>query len=192
MRPFSATPDGLERLEVPASVGDFPVPRYVDFFIRDAEDRAEAYWDLAGKGGSFVPGDGRYAYQVLGWLLRSGWLKAGASFLEWGSGQGMVGMLASFWGLEAMGVEIDSTLVEEAKSLARRYDSPARFIHGSYNPADAPATVVTAAKRDVAYVYPWPGEEDFFLRLFDSTASPGALLLMCLGPEDIRVYRKKG
>jgi len=28
--------------------------------------------------------------------------------------------------------------------------------------------------------------------LFHATASPGALLLMCLGPEDVRIFRKTG
>ena len=30
----------------------------------------------------------------------------------------------------------------------------------------------------------------FFLRLFEDTADDGTYLLVCLGPEDIRVYRK--
>ena len=44
----------------------------------------------------------------------------------------------------------------------------------------------------MVYVYPWPGEEPFFLRLFAETADAGAFLLACLGPEDVRVVRKKG
>jgi hypothetical protein len=181
---------GLERVEVPPEAGDLPVPHFVDLFIRDAEDRAEDYGERAGNG-SFVPSDARYAFQVLQWLVRTGALAKGASFLEWGSGQGLVAILASLLGLDAEGVEIDEPLVREAVALAARYDAPARFIHGSYDPATPGMKVLTAAKRNAVYVYPWPREEGFFLQLFAATAPAAALLLMCLGPEDIRVYRRK-
>jgi hypothetical protein len=186
----SGMPAGLDELAVPPEAADLPVPRYVDCFIRDAEDRAEAY--VGGTGPeSFIPSDIRYAFQVLQWLMRSGALARGASFLEWGSGQGLVAILASMLGLQALGVEIDAGLVKEAEALAVRFDAPARFVHGSYNPATPGMDIHTADRRDAVYVYPWPGEEGFFLRLFAATAPANALLLMCLGPEDIRVFRKK-
>ena len=95
-------------------------------------------------------------------------------------------------GYEAVGVEIDEALVRESRELAARYDTHARFERGSYDKATPGLEIYTAQKRAVVYVYPWPGEEPFFLRLFAETADPGAFLLMCLGPEDIRTYRKKG
>lgn len=184
-------PRGLERVEVPPEAGDLPVPRFVDCFIRDAEDRAEEYSGRAGKG-LFIPGDYRYAFQVLLWLLRTKAVDKGAAFLEWGSGQGMVAILASLLGYEAVGVEIDAALVKDSRELAARYEASARFEHGSYDPNTQNLKVFTAQKRAAVYVYPWPGEEPFFLQLFSETARAGAFLLMCLGPEDIRVYRKKG
>ena len=184
-------PPGLERVEVPPEAGDLPVPRFVDCFIRDAEDRAEAFGERPGKG-LFVPGDYRYAFQILQWLLRTKATAKGAAFLEWGSGQGMVAILAALLGYDAVGVEIDEALVAESRELARRYGVHARFEHGSYDPATKGMKVFTANKRAAVYVYPWPGEEVVFLRRFDETASAGAFLLMCLGPEDIRAYRKKG
>ena len=186
-----AIPVPLERVSVPPEAGDLPVPRFVDCFIRDAEDRAEAYGDRAGKG-LFVPGDYRYAFQILQWLLRTKAADKGTAFLEWGSGQGMVTILAALLGYDAVGVEIDEALVRESRELAARYDTQARFEQGSYDPASSGLKVFTAQKRAVVYVYPWPGEEPFFLQLFAATADPGAFLLMCLGPEDIRTYRKKG
>lgn len=191
MRRDPAMPSGLERMEIPSEAGDLPVPHFVDLFIRDAEDRAETYGDRPGNG-SFIPSDARYAFQVLQWFLRTGALAKGAAFLEWGSGQGLVAILAALLGFDALGVEIDESLVAEAVALAARYDSQARFVHGSYDPATAGLKIFTAATCDAVYVYPWPREEGFFLRLFAATAPAGALLLMCLGPEDIRVYRKKG
>lgn len=184
-------PPGLERIHVPPEAGDLPVPRFVDCFIRDAEDLAEEYGDRAGKG-LFVPGDYRYAFQLLQWLLRTKAANKGATFLEWGSGQGMVTILAALLGYEAVGVEIDEALVRESRELAGRYDVRARFECGSYDPAASGLEIVTAKNRAVVYGYPWPGEELFFLQLFAETADSGAFLLMGLGPEDIRVYRKKG
>ena len=183
-------PSGLERVEVPPEAGDLPVPRFVDCFIRDAEDRAEAFGERPGKG-LFVPGDYRYAFQILQWLLRTKAVRPGAAFLEWGSGQGMATILAALLGYEATGVEIDGELVREAAALAARYDAPAHFVQGSYDPETPGQKVLTAARRDVVYVYPWPGEEGYFLRLFEATAPAGALLLMSLGPEDVCVCRKR-
>lgn len=187
----TAIPSGLAPVEVPLAVGDLPVPRFVDCFIRDAEDRAETLGERAGNG-LFVPGDSRYAFQILQWLLQTKAVAAGAAFLEWGSGQGMATILASLLGYDAVGVEIDATLVQESRELAARYDTRARFEHGSYEPGRPGLKVVAAKNRAVVYVYPWPGEEPEFLRRFDATADAGAYLLTCLGPEDIRVYRKKG
>lgn len=184
-------PDGLERVDIPPAAGDVPVPHFVDLFIRDAEDRAEEY-DARIGGGSFIPSDTRYAFQVLQWLLRSGALTRGASLLEWGSGQGVLAIFASLMGLDAMGVEIDEVLVREATLLAARYDSKARFVHGSYDSATPGMKTYTAAKYQAVYVYPWPGEERYFLHLFLVTAKIGALLIMGLGPEDILVVRKTG
>lgn len=184
-------PRELERVEIPPAAGELPVPHFVDCFIRDAEDRAEEMGDRAGRG-LFVPGDYRYAFQVLQWLLRTKAVGKGAAFLEWGSGQGMVAILAALLGYAAVGVEIDEALVRESRALAKRYDVAARFEHGTYDPAVAGPKVLTAKKRAVVYVYPWPVEEAAVLRLFAETADAGAFLLTCLGPEDIRAYRKKG
>ncbi len=184
-------PLGMERVAIPADAGDLPVPHFIDCFIHDAEDRAEAYGNQPGKG-LFIPGDYRYAFQVIQWLLRSETVAKGVSFLEWGSGQGMVAILASLLGLKASGVEIDEKLVWESRELAARYDTLVEFEHGSYDPDSEDLEVVTAEGRDMVYVYPWPGEEAFFLQLFAGTAPAGALLMMCFGPEDIRLYQKKG
>lgn len=191
MRLAQAIPADLERVAVPPEAGDLPVPRFVDCFIRDAEDRAEELGDRAGQG-LFVPGDYRYAFQVLQWLLRTKAVGKGAAFLEWGSGLGMVTILAALLGYDAHGVEIDAALVKESRELAARYDAAAHFDHGSYEVNAADLKVFTAAKRAVVYVYPWPGEEPRFLQLFADTAEAGAWMLVCLGPEDIRLYRRKG
>ena len=87
---------------------------------------------------------------------------------------------------------MDPRLVAESREMAARFDTQARFVHGTYDPEsqDPDLDLVDAEGRAAVYVYPWPGEEAFFLRLFEDTADEGAFLLMCLGPEDIRLYRK--
>ncbi|MDR0994007.1 MAG: hypothetical protein LBN38_05525 [Verrucomicrobiota bacterium] len=180
----------LERVVVPLEAGDLPVPPFVDCFIHDAEERAEMYGASAGNG-RFLPGDYRYAFQLLQWLLRSRMRKKGDAFLEWGSGQGMVTILATILGYTALGVEVDENLVMESRLLAARYDTLAKFEHGTYDERVPDLDVFTAENQDVVYVYPWPGEEAFFLQLFEETAPAGAYLMMCLGPEDIRLYRKE-
>ena len=182
-------PAGLERVPVPPATGDLPVPHYIDSFIRDAEDYAEELGETAGRG-LFVPGDYRLAYQTLQWLLRTRAVAPGAAFLEWGSGLGMVAILAALLGYRAQGVERDAALVKAARELAFRYEARARFVHGSYEAGVPGLHVVGAARQAVVYGYPWPGEEGNFLQRFAATADPGAYFLMCLGPEDIRVYRQ--
>ena len=190
LREYGVYPE-LERVEVPFEAGEADVPRYVDCYIQDAERRAEGYPEDMG-GGRFAAGDYRYAFQVLMWLLRSKRIGRGGKFLEWGSGQGVVAILAQLLGMDAAGVELDPRLVAESRELAARFDTLARFVRGTYDPEsqDPDLDVVTAEGRAAVYVYPWPGEEAFFLRLFEDTADEGAYLLVCLGPEDIRVYRK--
>lgn len=182
----------LEPVDIPDAWADADVPRYIDALIDEATDRARELEEQEAGGGAFVAGDYRHAYQVLVGLLKAGLVHPGDTWLEWGSGQGMATVLAAMLGLRATGVELDLDLVREARALADRYDAPsARFIHGSYRPAGPRLPVLTAANRSVIYVYPWPGEEPFFLRLFEDTAAPGALLLLTTGPLQISAFRKK-
>lgn len=188
----------LVPVDIPADWDDTEVPHFVDTLLDEAIDRAHELEELRAPASPaapldpFVAGDYRYAYQVLVQLLRHRLVAPRATWLEWGSGQGMTTVLAAMLGFRATGVELDLSLVREARALAERYDVPAaRFIHGSYRPAGRHLPVLTAAGRDLVYVYPWPGEESFFLRLFEDTASSGALLLVATGPLAISAFRKQ-
>jgi len=184
---------GLEELPIPAEWADDDIPHGVDALIADAEDGAWALEQGAG-GGRFVASDYRWAWQVLRRWRAEGAVAAGARFLEWGSGQGTVTLLAALLGMRAEGVDRDARLVEAARALAERHGVPgARFRRASYAalPGDR-LPVADATGRDVVYVYPWPGEEEFFLALFEAGAAPGARLLMALGPLEARAFRKKG
>ena len=105
----------------------------------------------------------------------------GLRFLEWGSGTGVITIMADMIGFEAYGIEIDGQLVDVARRLAEKYGSQARFAAGSLLPegyvysdstgdhrtgtlADGPSGYLLLNKPldefDVVYGYPWPGERD--------------------------------
>ena len=100
--------------------------------------------------------------------------------LEWGSGLGVVTIMAAAMGFDAYGIEAQPRLVEFAEELAERYGSDATFANGSFIPDefewspayedDAHRTMLldgTAAYGeldmqlrdfDLVYAYPWPDE----------------------------------
>ena len=44
---------------------------------------------------------------------------------------------------------------------------------------------------DVFFVYPWPGEQEMMLKLFQSVASEDAILIAYYGDHEICIYRKQ-
>ena len=59
-----------------------------------------------------------------------------STFLEWGSGLGVVAIMAAEIGFDAYGIEIEPELVEHSCRLADRYRSTAKFACGSFIPAE--------------------------------------------------------
>ena len=45
---------------------------------------------------------------------------------------------------------------------------------------------------DVVFAYPWPGEEEAVVDLFEAFAADGTLLVTYHGLEDLRLQRKTG
>ena len=43
---------------------------------------------------------------------------------------------------------------------------------------------------DVFFVYPWPGEQEMMLKLFQFVASEDAMLICYFGDQEIFIYRK--
>jgi len=123
----------------------------------------------------------------------------GGRFLEFGSGLGVVAILADFLGFEAYGIEVLPDLVDEARLLAERHGSSARFVHGSFFPHDYRWVSKTGDTRlgalaigepaypelgydlpdfDLLYAYPWPGQAEIFRDLVERAGAPHAKLLM--------------
>ena len=153
----------------------------------------------------FVPAEtGPLLRALIG--LRGG----GRRFLEWGSGMGVITIMADLLGFEACGIELDAALVEVARDLARRAGSGARFAAGSFIPAGyewkpedgdgrmgtigdgAPAYEEIGRpleEFDLVYVFPWPGEEPLMLDLMRRRGGAGARLLMNGSSRGLELYR---
>ena len=56
------------------------------------------------------------------------------TFLEWGSGLGVVAIMASRLGFDAYGIEVQPQLVHAARDLASRFDALPSFAVGSFIP----------------------------------------------------------
>ena len=118
--------------------------------------------------------------------------------LEWGSGLGVVTIMASRMGFEAYGIEAEPDLVEYAENFAQAYGPQARFAQGSFIPAefewhpadgdDVYRTIIDVASAydeldmelrdfDLVYAYPWPDEHVLFRNIMRRLGRKEALLL---------------
>ena len=159
-------------------------PGLLDSLLRSAD---EAWRDFsAAHGGTFhrfIPADYPSALELL-----SEECSRSATFLELGSGFGVVTILADLLGYDAYGIELEPELVEISTGLAEEFGSSATFVEGSFVPQDYRDEVhlldpeflsVTATEGadayaelgmdlsdfDLVYVYPWPGEEEWAAEL---------------------------
>jgi hypothetical protein len=135
----------------------------------------------------------------------------GRSFLEWGSATGVVTIMADLMGFEACGIELDAALVRVARDLAARAGSRARFAEGSFLPmgwvwkprsgdgrtgtiGHGPSGYLELGRAlsdfDVVYAFPWSGEEQMMLDLFNCHGRADALLLLHSSEHAARVYHR--
>ncbi len=153
----------------------------------------------------FVPADYDRVLQTL-LTLRA----PGRRFLEWGSAQGVITIMADLLGFEACGIEIDPALVRTARDLAARYESGARFAVGSFlpegyawKPRSGDGRLGTIGQGvagyaelghpledfDVVFGYPWTGEEPMMHDIMRRYGNRGATLLFYGVSEGMEVYR---
>ncbi|MFN3191770.1 MAG: hypothetical protein ACE361_14765 [Aureliella sp.] len=120
------------------------------------------------------------------------------TFLEWGSGLGVVTIMASRLGFDAYGIEAEPQLAEYAQVLAESYGDQARFAQGSFIPDEyrwSPSNGDEVSRTiidmpcaydeldmelrdfDVVYAYPWPDEHTFYHNIMRQFARRDALLL---------------
>ncbi len=200
----------LDEIPVPDSLALDARGAAAERLIRDAETRIEQFTrSHRPRIDNFVVCDFRLVDAALRWIVDQN-LLCGESFCEWGSGFGVVTLLASLWGLDACGIEVEPSLVEQSELLAEDHGIEARFACGSFIPdggtqfarfcedidhieTDSPGVYEDwgqeIADFDLFFAFPWPGEHRFWETVFDRFASDGAMLLTYQGIEQLRLQR---
>jgi hypothetical protein len=197
-------------VEISLITDSSPIPSDVIAFIEEADRRIEAFQRDAPVPG-FVASDYTATYRLLRTLMQDR-VVSGNLLCEWGSGFGVVAGLASMVGFEACGIEIEPSLVAEARRLADDFALPIHFLEGSYLPQgstkNAPRvdyswldtreyraddeTMLDPGDFDVIFAYPWPDEFAIAERIFDRRGRKGALLATFSPGGAFRIRRKVG
>ncbi len=178
-------------------------------FVRlwaEAEDLWDRHQDAPAFHG-YVSADYRAVYESLARLQGRV-----LTVLEWGSGLGIVTIMASRMGFDAYGIEAEASLVAYAEDLAEAYGAQARFAQGSFipdefdwNPAEGGTvnrTVIDAPSAyaeldmelrdfDLIYAYPWPDEHALYHNILREFGRRGAMFLSydaCEGIELVRLH----
>jgi len=170
-----------------------PLPPEIRALIADSED---AQWrfekEHAGTWSPSVTSDYEAVFAVLSALPRREGL-----FLEWGSGFGVITLMAAWLGFDAHGIELNPDLVEMAEELAERHSLSAAFAAGTFLEDGAGEDGYAVLREelasfDVVFAYPWPGEEELFLDLFRRGARPGATLVFNRASGGIEIHTAEG
>ncbi len=202
------------------SSSEHELPDAVRRLIDAAELRFEQFYaeKLNQRYPRYIASEPAQVYAALQWVTARG-LVPGQRFLEWGSGFGVATGMAALLGYEATGIELRAGLVDIAQALLQSQSIAANFLCTSYIPegfieyetAGGSDVVpddsfgyhldrspvyrdalqeVDIAEVDVFYAYPWPGEQEMMLKLFDAVAGVDAILIAYFGDSDIGIYRK--
>ena len=202
----------LKPIELPDLHVDAPLTSEMETLLQESDRRIDDFlhhW----RGPiieNFVASDYRTVNNVLHWIVEHQ-LNAGNMFCEWGSGFGVVTLMASLHNFTAFGIEVEAELVDRARSLADDLGLSAEFAQGSFIPpggqrliqyhedvahieTDTPGAYeefdLEIADFDLLFAFPWQGETRFWDNLFHHYAAEGALLLTYHGIEELRLQRK--
>jgi hypothetical protein len=164
--------------------------------LRTLWDEVDVLWEQSqGSDGfrGYVSADYDAVFRALVRLRRQA-----LTFLEWGSGLGVVTIMASRLGFEAYGIEHEPKLVAHARAFGARYAPAARFVCGNFfpnefawPPGEAKMTVRTAvhgaaayermgrklSEFDLVYAYPWPEERQLYQNVMHQCGGPHSLFL---------------
>ncbi len=204
--------------EIELDLTPVPFPAEVERLLADAGERIDELFETERNKRlpRYIPSDPRPLYRALHFLLEKN-LPLGPAFCEWGSGFGVGVCLARLLGLDAVGIEREESLLEEARALAERHGLEVQFLHTSfypegYEPYDGqgatellrpedmagdvqpatryPGSDLPVDEIDIFYVFPWPSEHELMLELFEAVAGEGAILIICFGEKDVCAFRK--
>ncbi len=207
----------LEQLNVISKPRE--IPDKVTSMLAEAEQRCDAFFEagLDRRYPRYLPSNPEKVFAAIATLKESGILR-GDVFCEWGSGFGIATCMASLIGFEAYGIEIEDGLVKLSTELARDLSIPAEYLCTSYLPEGyeecegiggkdlLPPQATTSGgaiidttplydgldpgEVDLFFVYPWPGQEEFMMDLFDEVASEDAILLIYQADGETTVHRQ--
>ena len=208
--------NSIKQIDYEAESPEVPDP--FASLIQDADDRWDKFWaqKLNKRYPRYVASEPAQVYAALKHVRDEG-IAPGERFIEWGSGFGVATSLAAQLGFEATGIELEDGLVEIAESLAEKHQTGAEFIATTYIPegyisydhvggsdivpdqsfghqVEQPrydGMDIGLDEIDVFFVYPWPGEQEMMLKLFQSVASEDAILIAYYGDQEICIYRKQ-
>ena len=203
--------------ELPYAAAAVIVPTAVQNFIDAADRQYELFYasQLQKRYPKYVPSEPSQVYAALKYVTDKD-LLVGNTFIEWGCGFGVATGLATFLGYQATGIEIEPDLVQIAYDLFLQENIEAQLICSSYIPdgiieyENFGTTDIISdnfnrlsntrpcysemslqiEEIDLFFAYPWPGEQEMILKLFDALAGEGALLIAYFGDQDTHIYRK--
>ena len=201
----------LQSINVPDEINRLTHSPAAARLIDLANDRIEAFM-LANDSvtENFVPCDFHLLDQSLTWIEQNH-LLTGRRFCELGSGFGVAALLASLRGMESVGIEIESILVEQASNLADALGLPAKFYCGSFVPRGISGILELGREVDriethegevyeeiglglndfdLFFAFPWPGDRQFFEAVFQAGAADNSLLLSYHGRNGMHLIRK--
>ncbi len=201
---------GLKELTL--EVPDTPLPDPIVHWLKVSRARIELYWDNFRERPlpQYVECDFELVAAALLECRDRQWID-GSLFCEWGCGFGVVTGVAGLLGMDAIGIEAEAFLCEQAESLLRSASIPAEIWQGNFLPDGArnlaedsdplvslthfiPSAYETKGMSlsdfAIVFCYPWPGEEHFLKSVFHRYARKAAVLLMYRGPFQVELYRK--
>ena len=176
MRPDRCTDEVFERL------------------LQRSNDEWEAFSERRPAFQRFIQADLRLAHKALV-EARDAAGGLGLRFVELGSGVGSIAILADLLGFDSYGIEVDRELYETSLALAEEFESRVELVEGSFVPPefmdsvehfdDEFPTPIDGAHAyaelgldledfDLIYLYPWPGEEEWYAELLERFAGAHA------------------
>ncbi len=138
----------------------------------------------------FEPSDGHISWHLLNSVVRHTQPDRPAVFCEWGSGLGLVTLLASLAGMTATGIEIEEELFDQAQDLSQEFSIPATFINASIYPKDNQVSPINYKDVNLYFAYPWPNQIVRMIELFEQVAASGAILVCYHGGRNYRVLKR--
>lgn len=171
----------------------FNLPANANLLIQHCSEAAEeicARPDEPGGYPQFVPADGKMSWHLLNSIVKQSLSGRAPVFCEWGSGIGLVTLLASLAGMSATGIEIEEDLVDMARDYSQQFAIPASFINASIYPKDNPTGLINYQAVDLFFAYPWPNQIVQMIDLFEQVAASGAILVCYHGGHNYRVLQR--